>query len=47
EIIWKNQVNVSDDLGRVLDKMVLYDWRKRYQSIDEVIAELRVVCRQI
>ncbi|NES06544.1 MAG: GUN4 domain-containing protein, partial [Okeania sp. SIO2F4] len=42
EIIWKNQVNVSDDLGRVLDKMVLYDWRKRYQSIDEVIAELRV-----
>ena len=42
EIIWKDRVNVSDDLGLVLDKMVLYDWRKRYQSIDEVIAELRV-----
>ncbi|NEO54185.1 MAG: protein kinase [Okeania sp. SIO3B5] len=42
EIIWKNRVNVSDDLGRVLEKMVLYDWRDRYQSIDEVIAEIRV-----
>ena len=41
EIIWKNRVNVSDDLGRVLDKMVLYDWRDRYHSIDEVMAELR------
>ncbi|NET44623.1 serine/threonine-protein kinase [Okeania sp. SIO2B3] len=33
EIIWKDRVNVSDDLGRVLDKMVLYDWRDRYHSI--------------
>ncbi|MGD1702663.1 protein kinase domain-containing protein [Dapis sp. BLCC M229] len=40
EIIWKDRVNVSDDLGRVLDKMVLYDWRDRYHSIDEVMAEL-------
>ncbi|NEP90399.1 MAG: hypothetical protein F6K18_28220, partial [Okeania sp. SIO2C2] len=42
KIIWKDRVNVSDDLGRVLDKMMLYDWRHRYQSIDEVMAELRV-----
>ncbi|NER05712.1 MAG: protein kinase [Okeania sp. SIO3C4] len=42
EIIWKYRVNVSDDLGRVLDKMVLYDWRDRYHSIDEVLAELRI-----
>ncbi|MDJ0514775.1 MAG: serine/threonine-protein kinase [Trichodesmium sp. MO_231.B1] len=42
KIIWKDRVNVSDDLGRVLDKMILYDWRDRYHSIDEVMTELRV-----
>ncbi len=41
EIIWKNQVNVTNNLGSVLDKMVLYDWRNRYQTVDEVIGELR------
>ncbi|NEQ39263.1 MAG: protein kinase [Okeania sp. SIO3I5] len=37
EIIWKNQVNVSEKFARVLDKMVLYDWRNRYQTVDEII----------
>ncbi|WP_124147293.1 serine/threonine-protein kinase [Okeania hirsuta] len=42
KIIWKDRVNVSDNLGRVLSKMMLYDWRHRYHSIDQVMAELRV-----
>ncbi|MEB3340783.1 serine/threonine-protein kinase [Okeania sp.] len=41
EIIWKNQVDVSKDLALILDKMVLYDWRSRYQNVDEVITELK------
>ncbi|MGD1702659.1 protein kinase domain-containing protein, partial [Dapis sp. BLCC M229] len=40
EIIWKNQVDVSENLGRILDKMVADYWRHRYQNIDEVINEL-------
>ncbi|GFZ91928.1 GUN4 domain-containing protein [Okeania sp. KiyG1] len=41
EIIWKERVNVSDDLGRILDKMVAEYWKNRYQTVDEVIGELR------
>ena len=40
EITWKYQVNVSENLGRILDKMVADYWRHRYQNIDEVMAEL-------
>ncbi|MEM1169619.1 MAG: serine/threonine-protein kinase [Cyanobacteria bacterium P01_H01_bin.35] len=40
EIIWRNQANVSEKLGRVLDKMVADYWRHRYQNIDEIITEL-------
>jgi len=43
EIIWKNQVNVSEKFAYILDKMVLYDWRNRYQTVDEVMGELRSV----
>ena len=41
EIIWKDKVNVSDDLGRVIDKMVSEYWKNRYQTVDEVIEDLR------
>ncbi|MGD1717665.1 GUN4 domain-containing protein [Dapis sp. BLCC M172] len=40
ELIWKNQVNVSQKLGRVLDKMFADYWRHRYQTIDEIMVEL-------
>jgi len=40
ELIWKNQVNVSEKLTRILDKMVADYWRNRYQTIDEVMVEL-------
>lgn len=40
EIVWKDQVNISEKLGPVLDKMVSDYWKNRYQSVDEVMVEL-------
>ena len=40
EIIWKDRVNVSDGLGRILDKMVAEYWKNRYQTVDEVMGKL-------
>ncbi|MBD2353255.1 tetratricopeptide repeat protein [Tolypothrix sp. FACHB-123] len=40
EIVWRNQVAVSPALADVIDKMVLTDWRRRYQSANEVLADL-------
>jgi serine/threonine-protein kinase len=41
EIVWKNQVHVSHELGRVLDKMVSCYLPRRYQSVDDVLLELK------
>lgn len=35
EIIWRDQVQVSPTLAEILDKMVRYDFRQRYQSAIE------------
>lgn len=32
EIIWRHQTTVSDELATILDKMVRYDFRQRYQD---------------
>ncbi|MGB3507787.1 MAG: hypothetical protein WBA93_00785, partial [Microcoleaceae cyanobacterium] len=40
---WKNQINVSEKLGVVIDKMVFDYWRNRYQNIDEVMDKLKGV----
>jgi serine/threonine protein kinase len=40
EIVWRNQVAVSSTLADVIDKMVSVDWRKRYQSANEVLAQM-------
>ncbi|NET26753.1 serine/threonine-protein kinase [Okeania sp. SIO1I7] len=40
EIIWKNQVNVSETLVRVIDKMVSDYWKDRYQNVEQAIGEL-------
>ena len=40
EIIWRNQAQVSPDLARILDKMVRYHYKERYQSATEVIQDL-------
>ncbi len=37
EIIWRDQVEVSPQLAEVLDKMVRYDFRHRYQSAGEAL----------
>ncbi len=43
EISWRNGFKVSSKLADVLDKMVHFDFRKRYQSAKEVLAELRTI----
>ncbi|BAY64393.1 serine/threonine protein kinase containing TPR domain [Calothrix brevissima NIES-22] len=40
EMVWRNQVKVSPTLADVIDKMVVADWRKRYQAASEVLADL-------
>ncbi|MEL7332062.1 MAG: serine/threonine-protein kinase [Cyanobacteria bacterium J06560_2] len=41
EIIWSHTIEeMSPDLSRIINKMVRYDFNKRYGSSDEVLAEL-------
>lgn len=40
EIVWRDRTEVSPALGDMLDKMVRYDFRERYQSAAEVLADL-------
>ncbi|NQZ65369.1 PsbP-related protein, partial [Crocosphaera sp.] len=37
EIIWQNNVNVSSNLANVINTMVRYDFRERYQSGEEAL----------
>ncbi|WGV27806.1 protein kinase domain-containing protein [Halotia branconii] len=41
EIIWRDLVSVDPELGDVLDKMVRYDFRQRYQSAAEALARVQ------
>jgi CHASE2 domain-containing sensor protein/predicted Ser/Thr protein kinase len=41
EILWRDKIQVSDGLADILDKMVWYDFRVRYQSASEVLAALQ------
>ncbi|MBD2047932.1 tetratricopeptide repeat protein [Coleofasciculus sp. FACHB-64] len=41
EIIWRNHSSVSTTLANVLDKMVRYDFRQRYQSAAEALQALK------
>lgn len=40
EIFWRHLAIVSHDLGDIIDKMVRHDYRQRYQSATEVLADL-------
>jgi serine/threonine protein kinase len=40
EMIWRDRTEVSPRLGDLLDKMVRYDFRERYQTALEVLADL-------
>ncbi|MBW4623863.1 MAG: protein kinase [Cyanosarcina radialis HA8281-LM2] len=37
ETIWRDRVQISPQLADVLDKMIRYDFRQRYQSTSEVL----------
>jgi tetratricopeptide (TPR) repeat protein len=41
EIRWTHLVEVSQELVNVIDKMVRYDFRDRYQSVQSVLNDLR------
>lgn len=41
EIIWQHQANVSPKLAWILNKMVLYHFKDRYQSATEVLTALK------
>lgn len=47
EIMWRDKADVSPGLADVLDKMVRYDFRQRYQSAVEVWQALQNVCRDV
>ncbi|MEG3986017.1 tetratricopeptide repeat protein [Microcoleus sp. S28C3] len=40
---WREQVQVSDELAAILDKMVRLDFQQRYQSVEEVLADLEAM----
>jgi serine/threonine protein kinase len=40
EFVWRDRVQVSEHLGKVLDKMVRYDFRDRCQSAADALQEL-------
>jgi serine/threonine-protein kinase len=41
EIVWRDRVQIGSELADILDKMVRYDFRQRYQSATEVLQALR------
>ncbi|WP_066424320.1 serine/threonine-protein kinase [Anabaena sp. 4-3] len=41
EIVWRHLVQISPALAEVLDKMVRYDFRQRYQSAVEALASVQ------
>ncbi|MDX2097923.1 MAG: tetratricopeptide repeat protein [Leptolyngbyaceae cyanobacterium bins.59] len=47
EILWRDEVQVSPQLATVLDKMVRYDYRQRYQSAVEALESLRYLVEPI
>jgi serine/threonine protein kinase/tetratricopeptide (TPR) repeat protein len=47
ELIWRNVVEVNEQLGDILDKMVRSQYRERYQSSTEVLDDLKVVVNEL
>ncbi len=47
EIIWRNRsMKVNQNLAKIIDKMVRFDYRKRYQSVTEVLHDLKQLTNQ-
>jgi serine/threonine protein kinase len=43
EILWIDQVEISDNLKQFINKMVRYDWRQRYRNAKEALEELNQI----
>ncbi|MEI1375918.1 MULTISPECIES: serine/threonine-protein kinase [unclassified Nostoc] len=43
EIVWHNQAEISQELTYILDRMVRYDFRQRYESAEQVLQALQQV----
>jgi eukaryotic-like serine/threonine-protein kinase len=43
EIVWRKCAQLSSKLADILDKMVRYDYRQRYQSADEALQALKTL----
>lgn len=41
EIVWRDQAKISSEFADILDMMVRYDFRQRYQSATEALAALK------
>jgi tetratricopeptide (TPR) repeat protein/tRNA A-37 threonylcarbamoyl transferase component Bud32 len=45
EVRWRDRVTVSRGLADILDRMVRYDFRQRYQSVSAVLTDLQALNR--
>ncbi|MDB9536252.1 WG repeat-containing protein [Dolichospermum planctonicum CS-1226] len=43
EVLWIDQVEISDKLENFINKMVCYDWRQRYRNAKEALDELNQI----
>ena len=43
QVIWRNQAQVSDSFAAILNKMVRHNLRERYQSVEEVLNDLKKI----
>jgi serine/threonine protein kinase/regulator of sirC expression with transglutaminase-like and TPR domain len=47
EVKWRDQITVNPALSAIIDRMVRYDFRQRYQSTAEVLTDLRTLNRDV
>ncbi|XWK86073.1 MAG: serine/threonine-protein kinase [Phormidium sp.] len=41
EVVWRHQAQVSEKLAEILNKMICYNYKERYQSATEVLNDLQ------
>jgi tetratricopeptide (TPR) repeat protein len=47
EVKWRDRISVNPALAEVIDRMVRYDFRQRYQSTAAVLTDLRTLNREV
>jgi tetratricopeptide (TPR) repeat protein len=47
EVKWRDRITVNPALSEIIDRMVRYDFRQRYQSTAEVLTDLRTLNREV